>query len=218
MATPRKYANNFLPIKYMLSSYRALVDGRLGISHLERLLEDSDYLTSEWKVLWVGTCATLRTSIDLFRRDSRLCLSTEIGDEIKVEWDLIKAHRKEHAIYWDFLKKERDNIVHEYSWTAYEAWLEPDGTVQTPPSILGRLVAGSEARPKLLMNSGEYEGRDSLDLLKESATWVQNRIFSAIDRAGFDPEEKRGAYDFRPLSKTNVPNIGILAAYLNQND
>jgi hypothetical protein len=181
------------------------------------MLDDPDYLFSEWKIVWNGTCATLRTAVDLFRKDSRLCLSEPIRSEIRAEWHLIKEHANEHPIFWEFLRKERDNIAHEYAWTAYEAWLEPDGTVQSPPTLLGRLRAGSEARPKLLMKAGRFAGEDSIDLLRQSANWIQCRIFDAINRAGYDPEEKRGMYDFRRMPEAKVENLGILASYAARN-
>lgn len=217
MVVPRTYANNFVAIKYMLSSYRALADARAGISHLEAMLNESTYLYSEWKIVWIGVCTTLRTSIDLFQVDARSCLSEALRTEFKAEWDHVKSHAEDHAIYWDFLKKERDAIVHEYAWTAYEAWLEPDGTVQAPPTILGRLLVESEARPVLLMRSGSYAGQNSLSLLSEAADWAEERIYSAVRRAGFDPEEKRGLYDFREMPKAEVAPIGILAKYATSN-
>ena len=216
MVTPSKYANNFLPIKYMLASYRALSDGKVGIAHLENMLANSDYLFSEWKIIWTGTCSTLRTAIDLFQRDARMCLSDSIGSEIKNEWNSIKQNADEHPIFWEFLRKERNNIAHEYAWTAYEAWLEPDGTVQSPPTILGRLMSESEARPKIMMKAGRYEGADSVELLHEAADWVQNRIFGAVERAGYNPDEKRGIYDFRKMPDKHSQAVGLLAAYADQ--
>ena len=218
MAVPKIYANNFVAIKHMLSCYRALADGRAGIRHLELMLKDTTYIYSEWKIVWIGTCATLRTSIDLFKIDSRSCLSNEVKAELKSEWDRIKDDAKSHPIYWEFLKRERDSIIHEYAWTAYKAWLEPDGTVQSPPTILGRLLVESEAKPVLLMSHGRYAGQNSLSLLIEAADWAEERIFSAIRRAGFDPDEKRGLYDFRKMPDADVAPIGLLATYTMRND
>lgn len=215
MAVPKSYANNYVPIKYMLSSYRALSDGRSGIAHLESLLANPRYLLSEWKVVWIGACATLRSSIDLFQVDAKSCLSPLIRSEIKAEWKCIKDDKEDHKIYWDFLKRERDNVIHEYNWSAYEAWMEPDGAIQSTPTILGRLLAPSDAKPVLLMRHGIYEGHDSLLLLREAADWAEARIFSAIQRAGFDPEEKRGAWDFRKLPDSNLEVASILGRYVS---
>src|SRR5579863_665257 len=51
------------------------------------------------------------------------------------------------------------------------------------------------------MRGGHYDGRNSLDLLRESADWVEDRIISAIMRAGFDPEERRSLGSFIPAPK-----------------
>jgi hypothetical protein len=111
------------------------------------MLQKPSFLFGDWKIVWIGVCATLRSSIDLFRLDSRSCLSDNIRIELKNEWENIKNEPDQHAIYWDFLKKERDNIVHEYKWSAYEAWLKPDGTLETSPSILGLVLSQEDRRP-----------------------------------------------------------------------
>ncbi|OYX66429.1 MAG: hypothetical protein B7Y88_05555 [Sphingomonadales bacterium 32-64-17] len=216
MTTPNCYRQNFIPIKYFLSSYRALSDGRFGIKQLKKLLEDEDFLISEWKVVWIGTCATLRSAVELFRVDAQSCLSQNIRNELKAEWEGIKERAELHPIYWEFLKKERDNIIHEYKWSAYEAWLSPDGAIQSPPTLLGRLVASSDVSPSLLMKGGEYEGFDSVALLAQASEWIEERIFSSIRRAGFDPEEKRGVSNFEPISRhqsDQLPLMGLLAKY-----
>ncbi len=47
------------------------------------------------------------------------------------------------------------------------------------------------------MRGGSYKNRNSLDLLKESAEWVEARIYGAIRRAGFDPDEYRNLVNFQ---------------------
>ncbi|MEM1133141.1 MAG: hypothetical protein AAGH53_09400 [Pseudomonadota bacterium] len=211
MTISSRYANNFVPIKYMLSSYRALSDGRAGTMHLESILEDNKLVLSRWKVVWSGTCATLRTAVELFRVDSRSCLNEAIRHELCSEWDQIKKNDQDHKIYWHFLRAERNNIMHEYKWTAYEVWMKPDGTVQSPPSILALALGHDNATISLPMRSGPFEGQDSLELLKEAADWVEARIFAAITRAGYDPDEKRGVFDFREMPSTPISEAGILA-------
>jgi hypothetical protein len=95
-----KYANTYIPIKFFLSSYRALSDGRSGIRDLEERLEATTLVLSEWKVIWIGTCAVLRTAIDLFKIDAKSCLATSIREEIASEWKCIKDQKSSHAIFW----------------------------------------------------------------------------------------------------------------------
>jgi hypothetical protein len=159
-----KFTNTYIPVKFFLSSYRALSDGRNGIRHLEERLEATTLVLSEWKVMWFGTCAVLRTAIDLFQIDAKSCLDTSIRDEVASEWECIKAQKTNHTIFWEFLKRERDNVVHGYQWQAYETWIKPDGTFR--PAQLSILALSDDgARPVLLMRSGPFEGRNSLELL-----------------------------------------------------
>jgi hypothetical protein len=197
MTMPIKYLNSYRPAKYFRASYRALSDGRIGIQYLEDQLEKASFLLSEWKVIWIGTCALLRSSIDLFRVDMKSCIAAEIRREIAIEWKSIKDYAEEHAIFWEFLRKERDNVVHEYNWRAYEAWIKPDGTFRAPQQSLLK-IDDDGARPALLMRGGHFSGRNSLDLLKEGADWVEHRIFDTIRRAGFDPDEQLGLVNFQP--------------------
>jgi hypothetical protein len=199
MTVPTQYANSYVPVKYFLSSYRALSDGRSGIRHIEERLEAATFFLSEWKVNWIGTCAVLRTAIDLFTIDAKSCLAPSIREEIKAEWKAIKNQKEEHAIFWEFLRQERDNVIHEYQWRAYETWMKPDGTFRAARLSL-LMLDDDGARPVLLMKGGPFEGRNSLELLKEGADWVEARIFGAIRKAGFDPEEERGLVHFQPRS------------------
>lgn len=202
MTVPSQYLNHKVPVKYFLASYRALSDGRSGIRDLEEKLHNTKVFLSEWKVVWIGTCAILRTAIALFQVDAESCLVAGIREEIASEWNAIKADREQHAIFWNFLRQERDNIVHQYQWRAYESWMKPDGTFRGPNLSLLIMENDDDARPALMMNGGPYQGQNSLDLLKESAEWVEDRIFAAIRRAGFDPDEQRSLGSFIPLVKS----------------
>ena len=204
MTLSHQYQNRFVAVKYFLNCYRALSDGRVGIRLLEEKVRTDSFLFSDWKILWLGTCAVLRTSINLFQVDAKSCINSDIRESIKSEWASIKLNQDKHAIFWKFLRKERDHIIHEYKWTAYETWLLEDGTSETPVfSLLA--VKPETAKSVLVMRHGFFEGRNSIELLSEGADWVEQRIFSAIERAGFDPEEQRRLGDFQkriPLGKS----------------
>lgn len=196
MTVPLVYKNIYLPVKSFLNAYRALSDGRTGVRLLEEHLETRKVLVSEWKVIWIGACTLLRSSIDLFKVDARSCIDQQICEEIKNEWRSIEQNKGEHPIFWEFLRKERNNVIHEYNWTAYEAWMKEDGEIVTGRMSL--LTFGPEdAKSVLMMRNGYYAGSNSLELLKESAVWAENRIFNAIRRAGFDPEEERNISTFK---------------------
>lgn len=209
MTVPTKFANTYVPVKYFLSSYRALSDGRGGIVHLDEFVNSSQhFLLSEWKVIWIGTCAILRTAVDLFKIDGKSCLNPHIREEIQAEWEDISRDRVRHTIFWEFLRKERNNIVHQYEWRAYEAWIKPDGSIAPEArSIIS--FKDDDMRPVILMKSGHYKGHNSLDLLKEGADWVETRIFSTIQRAGFDPDEQRSIVNFALRPKPPENQMGL---------
>ena len=189
------YRHRYIPVKYFLNSYRALSDGWSGIRHLEGLLGSERFYVSDWKVAWIGACAILRTAITLFQIDAESCLDKNLRREVANEWDLIKHNKDEHLIFWEFLRKERDNIIHEYEWGAYEMWMAADGSI-SPPKFSLLDIRPSESRSVLIMRSGLYKGRDSLELLRESAGWVEERIYGAIRRAGYRPDEHRNIATF----------------------
>ena len=195
MTLPPQYGHAFFPVKYFLSSYRALSDGQAAVRHLEEYLQSSEVRLSDWKVIWIGACAILRASIDLFKVDRRSCICRGIREEIRLEWKSIVEHKEDHRIFWDFLRKERNNILHQYEWVAYETWMDQDGNSQ-PARLTILSIKPEDVKLVLMMRGGPYKGRNSLELLNESAEWVQARIYSAIRRAGFDPDEPRNAIDF----------------------
>ena len=114
MSYPPNYPPIYIPIKWFLSSYRALSDGMSGIRLLEARLREKNFHLFEWKIAWIGTCAILRTAIDLFRVDSKSCINADIRREILEEWNSIKKDKYSHAIFWEFLKKERASLCKKY--------------------------------------------------------------------------------------------------------
>ena len=193
----------YMRVKYFLTSYRALSDGKRGIVLLEEHLKSARFALSYWEVIWIGTCTLLRSSIDLFEKDKKSCRNRKIREEISAEWELIDENREQHKIFWEFLKKERDNMIHEYNWAVHKVWMNQDGTTRPPPTLLE--VEPKDASAVLLMHSGTYKDHNALDLLRESAEWVEARIFDAIRRAGFDPDEDRNLLNFQkrpPVEKS----------------
>lgn len=106
MTFPAEFDNQYFPVKYALRSYGALTDGKVGVQQLEKYLQSEEFLWSDWKVIWIGACALLRTSIDLFKIDRRTCINKRISEEIHSEWNSIKKNEADHAIFWEFLQKE----------------------------------------------------------------------------------------------------------------
>ena len=193
----------YMPVKYFLTSYRALSDGQRGIRLLDEHLKSARFPLSDWEVIWIGTCTLLRSSIDLFKVDRDSCQNQKIREEISAEWESIRQNKEQHQIFWEFLKKERDDMIHKYNWAVHKVWMNQDGTTRPPPTLLE--IEPKDASTVLLMHSGPYKDHNSLDLLRASAEWVEARIFDAIRRAGFDPDEDRNLLNFQkrpPVEKS----------------
>jgi hypothetical protein len=184
-------------LKYFLSSYRAFSDAQVAISLLQKEMQCDETLLSNWKVYWISSCTLLRTAIDLFKVDAKICVSSRLATSFSHEWREIRENRHCHEIFWHFLREERNNIIHEYKWSAYEVWLDDEGN-HTTPSIVGLLLAKEDMRSELRMKHGTYKGQSSLSVLLEGSKWVEDRIMAAIHRAGLKPNEERNLVNFSP--------------------
>jgi hypothetical protein len=208
MTVPTKYSQRYLPTKYFLVSYRALSDGQRAIKLLEDHLSSESFFLSDWKIHWFAATTLLRSAIDLFREDSRSCLPEAFKQGFRDEFSSIKADGGSHSIFWQFLRKERDAIIHSYQWQAYEAWIAQDGAeIEVRHSILvGR---PENVQSVLPMKSGQFRGRNSVELLHEAAAWVESRIVSALARGGYTPDEERNVVSFLPRPKGPSTLLGF---------
>lgn len=217
MTVSDRYRNVYIRTKNFLTSYRALSDGRTALEILRQHLEREKFLFSEWKIHWIATCTLLRSSIDLFRQDINSCISKDIREALRKEWEEIGADRERHAIFWDFLRKERDSVIHHYKWSAYQVWLDKEGNQVSPTLSLLRVEPNAKSTV-IEMQHGRYEGKNSIELFESAANWVEERIFSAISNAGFDPEEERNLITFKPREKIGKAELRGITLRLSSND
>lgn len=181
---PEQFSKIELPIKWYLASYRACTDCKYGIHKLQK--EPTSFF--DWKVEWAGICSLLRASIHLMDKDAKSCMPKKLRDELVSVWDRIKRDRSQHKIFWEFIYKERNNILKQYDFSAYAALLLPDGTIRERRSLLHAMSDGE--KETLIIRGGEYDGRLALDVALEAAEWIESTILNAIKAAGYDPEQK----------------------------
>jgi hypothetical protein len=203
---PQKYQNSYFTIDIMLSSSRASRDAKTGIETLKRKLDEDRLFLSEWKIQWAGICAILRAAIHLLQVDAKSCLNGDLCRELEEEWSLIKQDRKAHQIYWEFINKERNAILKEYHWTAYEAYLNDDGEEFHANGGLAATLLTAEAS-ELRIREGSFKGRTAISVLEESQEWVQDRIIAAVSRAGLNLSDKIHFRTWTKASKANEPTI-----------
>ena len=195
MVLPNKYSHIYLTVRSFLAAERAYLDGSRAFDLLKKELESDRILYSDWRVHWIAATTLFRTSIDLFQVDRKMCHS-DLAEGVRQEWAEISDHRDRHDIFWEFLRKERNNILHEYKWSAYERFLDRTGKEVLSPGIL--MIAMGDYDRELLIREGKYKGQKAIDVLERCRSWVDERLTSAIRRVGLDPDEKRNAVDFSP--------------------
>ena len=84
---------------------------------LEMLDDEKD--EQRWRVLWAGAMALIRTvGHVLLKVDGE---DPKIRPHVDAAWDRWKTDRVTNAIFWDFIEKERNNILKEYEFSVLDS-------------------------------------------------------------------------------------------------
>lgn len=205
MVAPIEIARLPLEVKYNLASYRVWLDCRLALD----ILKNKSLSYVEWRIEWAGICSLLRTSIHVMRaKDAKSCLPEELRNRLKRYWDDLFHNKPAYPLYNEFIHKERNNILKEYEFSAYEAIIAADGTIKPKLSLLYILQDGE--KEALVIRSGHYAGRPALEVLDEAVEWTKNYIYSAIREAGYDPEEPRYPGTLLPIEPNAPPGLRLV--------
>jgi hypothetical protein len=78
---------------------------------------DVDEERSEWRLYWVAGVALLRTIGHVLAKSDAM-VSHRHEAEIERLWEGWKSDRTESSIFWDFIEKERNNLLKTYSFGA----------------------------------------------------------------------------------------------------
>jgi hypothetical protein len=188
-----------LTVKFNLASYRAWLDCKYAVDKLK----SAAITYSAWKVEWAGICSLLRTSIYLMgTKDAKSCLPEALKNQLMSDWSALYKNKAAYPLFGEFILKERNNILKEYEFSAYEAIIKPDGTSRKSLGLLAFMEDGE--KETLLIRGGYYEGRQALDVLAEAVIWTEEYILNSIRKAGYDPEEQRYAGSLLPIVRKEV--------------
>lgn len=209
MSVPITFPRFALPIKWYLASYRACRDCTFAIEELR----NERVSLSSWKVKWAGICSLLKASIHLMRaKDAKSCMPETLRRELIEVWHRLGSERSKYKIFWEFIDKERNNILKEYDFSAYAVVLADDGSVSNATPTLLRILSEGE-KEALVIRGGAYDGRLALDVASEAAQWIEETLLSAIRAAGYDPEQNVMSEDF-----VAPPTPPLLATFLSQGE
>jgi len=209
---PFEMRNRYFEVGTLPASNRALRDAKRGISNLENRLAQRYTLLADWKVEYVGVCALLRAAIHLIQIDSKSCHSKSVTEELKREWQLIKSEKDKHAIYWEFINKERNSILKEYQWGSYKQYFDESGDPILAKDLSLLTMFGGGNTSDLRIRGGPFDGRETLEVLAEAANWVEGRISSALSRAGYSLTDR---VHFMSWAKMPKPEKSLLSEMLN---
>lgn len=171
-----------LKAKEFLTSYRVCKDVQNAIEHLK-----ADTPTfGGWRIQWSGICSLLKSSMVVTQLDAKRCYSAELRASLKEGWHRLRRNKAEYPLYWDMIDRERNNILKEYEFSAYDSYIKEDGTVTPLVSLFDLATSKHELRIK----SGVFKGRLALELADEAAEWVEGYIVQLVREGGYDPEEE----------------------------
>ncbi len=125
----------------------------------------------EWRRRWIISVVLLRTVGYVLEKvdASTDPVLKKIND---AEWAKLKGSYPEPRIFWEFIEKERNIIIHEYQISAGQ------GVTIRPGTLHLNLKTGEQSHGESLptlyhytINSGYYKGKQQKDVLNEAIEW-----------------------------------------------
>lgn len=151
-----------------------LQDAKIVRKKLEDEVDDR-----EWRLGWVLAVVLLRTVGDVLDKVDGLMdpLVKGASAELYKSWKL----GEDGMIFRDFIKRERDSIVHEYQTAMTEGSIPLMVLAAGPNGLEGdgpHWVDENLYRP---MGSGKFEGEDGRDVLDLAIDWWDRQL-DEVDR------------------------------------
>jgi hypothetical protein len=158
-----------------LAARRVLDDCRLAHAMLEGVTEPEHF-----RIIWVAALAMVRSVGQILDKiDGK---DRSIKDAAKARYELWKGDTSNHLLFREFIKKERDLIIHEYSSTLDPRSAIPIALFNGRPALIGENdLAFNDAfrldenifRPLI---SGPWAGEDARDVLHEAIEWWESEL------------------------------------------
>jgi hypothetical protein len=148
---------------YGLAARHTWQDAKLAVDLLEQTENDGHI-----KILWVAVVTLLRTIGDVLNEVDAEGGTPELQTFTK---DQYRFTIKNDPLFTDFIKSERDNLVHRYQFG-----------VEATESGIFAFGGGTddEAQPFmcdfLIIASGRFAGEDGRDMAREALAWWDARL------------------------------------------
>ena len=157
------------------------------------MLESEDNL-KRWRVHWVGALALLRAvGHVLVKVDGEDKERRRVIDAAYRRW---KTSRGTHAIFWEFIEEERNNVLKEYQFNLHpmedvnvvvvaSVRHPKTGEVAQIPQVIP--IGENIYRPIL---GGFSEGNDARDVYREALDWWNKQLTEIESELGMSGRSK----------------------------
>lgn len=134
----------------------------------------------EWRLNWILAVVLLRTVGHVLNNVDGAALPAVkvLANQLHAEW---KDTATAHAVFRDFIERERNSILKEYSFTMTEGPVPLLAYLQNGDGfdvIRQALIEENIYRP---MSDGPYEGEDGRTVLDDAIEWWTQQL-ARIDR------------------------------------
>ena len=101
---------------------------------------------------------------------------------VSAEWDRLKTTKPEPAIYWEFIERERNNILKAYRFGARQNVTLRPGSIHVNLAT-GESVSlpGGPTTYEHVMAGGSFAGQDPRDVVSAAIAWWREYL-GRIDR------------------------------------
>lgn len=145
---------------------------------LEMLEKETDL--SRWRVLWAGAVALLRAVGHVLHKvDGADPARKRLISAAFSEW---KRERENNALFWEFIEKERNSILKEYSSSVHPsdevhvAFEIKAVSPTTGEEVVFKDICGLNENIYRPMLDGFREGDDARDVYSEALSWWEDRL------------------------------------------
>jgi hypothetical protein len=130
------------------------------------------------RIKWIAAVVLLRTIGHIFVKVDAL-ESNHANKIISSSWAELKNSKPEPHIFWNFIEKERNNILKEYRQSVLTI-IEAESRIDFTRNILPfEMSKDSKSRPptiKHVIKSGYFDGKLPLELLQEAILFWENYL------------------------------------------
>jgi hypothetical protein len=152
-------------------------------------MHSDSYQKEEFRLSWFTITSLLR-SIGHVLENVDKNLSPELERIIKDKWT--ETQKTKPAIFWDFIKPERDRFLKEYNHSvdrsiSWEQQMGSEGPLITISIKVGdsqNSYIGKPSQMKSIINSGRYKGRNEKEVAVEALNWWEGYIEDIKKRLG----------------------------------